>query len=162
MVSKMRLPSRKPVVLLVEDNEGDAALAKMAFATAKVPTELHCVDTGFKALCFLRKEGSYSDAPTPDLIVLDIYLPTLDGKEILEVLRSDSQLSRLPVVVLTSSASPHDVEACYRAGCRAYMKKPVDFAELSERMEMLCSYWFQCAVTPGLADSDWPKKEFAF
>jgi len=114
-------------VLLVEDDAGDALITEEAFEHHKVFNRLHVVRDGVQALAFLRHEGEYADAPRPGLILLDLTLPRLDGHEVLEVIKQDADLRRIPVVVLTTSEAEEDVLRSYQLHANAYVTKPVDF-----------------------------------
>lgn len=114
-------------VLLVEDDPGDVLITKEAFAENKVRNHLSVVNDGVKALQFLRREADYADAPRPDLILLDLNLPRMDGHEVLASIKSDADLQRIPVVVLTTSDAEEDVLRSYDLHANAYVTKPVDF-----------------------------------
>ena len=114
-------------VLLVEDDPGDVLITREAFAENKVKNQLSVVNDGVNALQFLRREASYADAPRPDLILLDLNLPRMDGHEVLAKIKSDSDLQRIPVVVLTTSDAEEDVLRSYDLHANAYVTKPVDF-----------------------------------
>lgn len=118
---------RPVVVLLVEDDPGDVMLTREAFEDNKLSNELYVVDDGVTALEFLRKQGQYADRPTPDLILLDLNLPRMDGREVLAVLKTDDALRSIPVVVLTTSEAEEDVMRSYELHANAYVTKPVDF-----------------------------------
>ncbi|GAA3129208.1 response regulator [Planomonospora alba] len=114
-------------VLLVEDDPGDILLTKEAFELNKVRNKLHVVNDGEQAMAFLRREGEYADAPRPDLILLDLNLPRKDGREVLQDIKSDGDLRRIPVVVLTTSEAEEDILRSYNLHANAYVSKPVDF-----------------------------------
>jgi CheY-like chemotaxis protein len=114
-------------VLLVEDDPGDVLITREAFAENKVRNHLSVVTDGVKALQFLRREAGYADAPRPDLILLDLNLPRIDGHEVLAAIKSDADLQRIPVVVLTTSDAEEDVLRSYDLHANAYVTKPVDF-----------------------------------
>ncbi|MBE7698927.1 response regulator [Oerskovia sp. Sa1BUA8] len=114
-------------VLLVEDDPGDVLMTREAFEDHKVTNRLSVVSDGVSAMAFLRKEGEYPDAPTPDLILLDLNLPRMDGREVLGELKSDPVLRQIPVVVLTTSEAEEDVVRSYSLHANAYVTKPVDF-----------------------------------
>ncbi len=120
-------PERQVEILLVEDDAGDVLMTREAFADHKLRNELHVVDDGVKALEFLRREGEYADAPRPDLVLLDLNLPRMDGREVLQAIKSDPELSSIPVVVLTTSEAEEDVLRSYTLHANAYVTKPVDF-----------------------------------
>lgn len=114
-------------VLLVEDDPGDVLMTREAFADNKVQNNLSVVSDGVDALAFLRREGQFADAPQPDLILLDLNLPRMDGREVLAEIKADESLSHIPVVVLTTSGAQEDVVGSYRLHANAYVTKPVDF-----------------------------------
>jgi CheY-like chemotaxis protein len=114
-------------VLLVEDDPGDVLITREAFAENKVRNHLSVVNDGVKALQFLRREADYASAPRPDLILLDLNLPRMDGHEVLANIKSDADLQRIPVVILTTSDAEEDVLRSYDLHANAYVTKPVDF-----------------------------------
>jgi CheY-like chemotaxis protein len=114
-------------VLLVEDDPGDVLITREAFEENKVRNQLNVVNDGVKALAFLRREDGYADAPRPDLILLDLNLPKMGGHEVLAHIKSDVDLQRIPVVVLTTSDAEEDVLRSYDLHANAYVTKPVDF-----------------------------------
>jgi CheY-like chemotaxis protein len=114
-------------VLLVEDDPGDVLITREAFAENKVRNHLSVVADVVKALQFLRREAEFADAPRPDLILLDLNLPRMDGHEVLAHVKSDTDLQRIPVVVLTTSDAEEDVLRSYDLHANAYVTKPVDF-----------------------------------
>ena len=114
-------------VLLVEDDPGDVLMTREAFDDYKVRNQLHVVNDGVEAMAFLRQEGEHADKPRPDLILLDLNLPKMDGREVLEAIKSDTGFSSIPVVVLTTSEAEEDVLSSYSLHANAYVTKPVDF-----------------------------------
>jgi CheY-like chemotaxis protein len=114
-------------VLLVEDDPGDVLMTKEAFEEHKLRNRLSVVSDGAAALAYLRREGEYADMPTPDLILLDLNLPRMDGREVLQEIKKDEQLCRIPVVVLTTSQADEDILRSYQLHANAYVTKPVDF-----------------------------------
>ena len=114
-------------VLLVEDDPGDVLMTREAFEEHKLRNNLHVVNDGVEAVEFLRREGRYADAPRPGLILLDLNLPRRDGREVLEEIKKDDDLCRIPVVVLTTSAADEDILRSYQLHANAYVTKPVDF-----------------------------------
>ncbi len=128
-------------VLLVEDSPGDVRLTQEAFREANPSIHLHVATDGVEALAFLRREGEHADAPRPRLVLLDLNLPKLDGREVLQAIRGNDVTRTLPVVVLTTSTEPFDVEASYALGVNSYIQKPVDFARFVAAMRQLGLYW---------------------
>jgi len=114
-------------VLLVEDDPGDVLMTREAFEEHKVANRLSVVADGVSAMAFLRKEGEHAQAPTPDLILLDLNLPRMDGREVLAAVKADERLKHIPVVVLTTSEAEEDVLRSYALHANAYVTKPVDF-----------------------------------
>ncbi|HLS74271.1 MAG TPA: response regulator [Actinomycetaceae bacterium] len=114
-------------ILLVEDDPGDVLMTEEAFADYKVANRLSVVSDGESAMAFLRQEGEYAEAPTPDLILLDLNLPRMDGREVLAEIKNDSRLRRIPVVILTTSEAEEDILRSYNLHANAYVTKPVDF-----------------------------------
>ena len=118
---------REIQVLLVEDDPGDVLMTREAFEDYKLRNTLHVVNDGEQAMAFLRREGEYAGHPRPDLVLLDLNLPRMDGREVLEAIKSDAELSSIPVVVLTTSEAEDDVLRSYSLHANAYVTKPVDF-----------------------------------
>ena len=121
------MPRKTIDVLLVEDDPGDVLMTREAFEHNKVRNTLAVVADGVSALAYLRKEGEYADATTPDLVLLDLNLPRMDGREVLQALKADDRLRSIPVVVLTTSEAEEDVVRSYSLHANAYVTKPVDF-----------------------------------
>jgi len=141
-------PIRPIEILLVEDSPTDALLTKRAFADARLINRLHIVEDGVEALKFLRREPPYETAPRPDLILLDLNLPKLDGREVLAQIKEDESLKVIPVVVLTTSQAEEDVLRSYRLHANCYISKPVDFDSFTEAMETLGKFWFAVVTLP--------------
>lgn len=116
-------------VLLVEDDPGDVLMTREAFADNKVKNNLSVVSNGVDAMAFLHKEGEYAHAPDPDLVLLDLNLPRMDGREVLAAIKADESLRSIPVVVLTTSEAEEDVLRSYQLHANAYVTKPVDFEQ---------------------------------
>ncbi len=139
----------RPVeVLLVEDNPDDVELMRIGFHRAKFAVNLHHAGDGEACMAFLRREAPYTDAPRPDLILLDLNMPRMDGREVLAEIDKDEALSQIPVVVLTSSDADSDVLASYRLSCSSYIVKPVDFEQFSRVVRGIGDYWFTLVVLP--------------
>lgn len=135
-------------VLLVEDNENDAVLIREAMTEAGVDVQLDRVASGADCLRFLRKEGEFSGAETPDLVLLDLKLPDLDGGEVMKQLTADERISHLPVIVLSTSDDETDVLALYRLRCSSYITKPDDFDQYVSTLQNIFSYWSTVVVLP--------------
>ena len=141
-------------ILLVEDNPDDVELTRIAFAEAKIANDLVVMRDGAEALDYLFARGAYSDRDPDDLpsiILLDLNLPKVDGREVLQAIRANEATRTLPVVVLTTSAEPFDVEASYALGVNSYIQKPVDFERFVWAVKQVGLYWLvlnQPARTP--------------
>lgn len=139
------------VVLLVDDNAADAELTREAFDDAAFAGEVHVVADGVEALAFLRREGAYRDAPPPDLILLDLNMPRLDGRGVLAAVKSDPAVRHVPVVVLSSSSALRDVEAAYALGANCYVQKPVTLGAFVATIQAVEQFWVGIAVLPSRA-----------
>lgn len=140
--------SRPIEILLVEDNPGDVFLTKKAFETGKIANNLQVAIDGDMALKMLNKEGQYSESITPDIILLDLNLPKMDGREVLELIKDHEELKRIPVVILTSSNAERDIVSSYNLHANSYIVKPVDFAKFSGIVESIENFWFSIVVLP--------------
>lgn len=139
----------KPVdILLVEDNPGDARLTREALALSSISSTLHDVQDGEQAMAFLRREGRFTSAPTPRLVLLDLNLPRRDGREVLEDMKRDPALQHIPVVVLTSSEAEEDILRSYRLHANCFITKPVDLEDLARVLEGIERFWFSLVKLP--------------
>lgn len=136
-------------VLLVEDNEGDVRLIKEAFSESKIDKKFAVAKDGEEALNYLYKRGDYANTQRPDIILLDINLPRKNGFEVLEKIKSDPDLKRIPVIMLSSSSSEDHVTKSYDLNANCYVTKPVDFDEYTEAVKIIEDFWFQMAKLPG-------------
>ncbi len=128
-------------ILLVEDNEGDVELTRRAFVTARPAVRMAVANNGNQALEFLGKQGRHEGAKTPDLILLDINMPRMDGKQFLGVVKQDDSLKAIPVVMFTSSQSPADIRECYERQASCYVVKPFDGREYADTLRQVVSFW---------------------
>ncbi len=135
-------------ILLVEDDSGDVELTKEGLQAAKMLVNLHVVDDGEKALKFLKKEPPYTEAPRPDIILLDLNLPRKDGKETLREIKADRALRSIPVVILTTSEAEADIVRCYDLGANCYITKPIGFAAFTKVVSMIEEFWFSIVKMP--------------
>jgi CheY-like chemotaxis protein len=136
-------------ILLVEDDPGDVLMTREAFEDNKVANQLHVVYDGTSALEFLRKQGEHAEAPTPDLILLDLNLPRMDGREVLAEVKNDPLLRQIPVVVLTTSEAEEDVLRSYALHANAYVTKPVDFERFIEVVRKIDEFFVSVVRLPG-------------
>jgi CheY-like chemotaxis protein len=149
----MRAASKpKPaVILLAEDDRGDQELTRRALEEGKIHNDLHIVEDGEEALAYLFRRGKYQEpasSPRPDLLLLDLNLPRVDGREVLERIRADSKLRRMAVVVLTTSRQEEDILRSYELGCNSFITKPVGMDQFIRVIQALEEYWFQIVVLP--------------
>lgn len=135
-------------MLLVEDNPGDARLAIEALKDAKVHNNLHWVQDGVEAMDFLRRKGNYSDAPRPDVILLDLNLPKKDGREVLADVKADEDLRRIPVVILTISDAEEDVIKTYNLHANCYIRKPIDLDQFVAVVKAIEDFWLTIVKLP--------------
>jgi len=135
-------------ILLVEDNPGDVLLTQESLADSKVNNTLHVVKDGVEAMAFVRREGQYADRPRPDLVLLDLNLPRKDGREVLEELKSDDDLRRIPVVILTTSSQEEDVAQAYDAHANCYITKPIDLEQFMKVVRTIESFWLEIVKLP--------------
>jgi CheY-like chemotaxis protein len=136
---------RAPILLLVEDDPGDQELTRRALDAGTVETQLQIVNDGEEALDYLHARGKYAPpayAPRPDLILLDLNLPRLDGRQVLEAILRDPDLHRVPVVILTTSEQDNDIRAAYDLGVNSYIVKPADMQAFVRSIRCLQEYWF--------------------
>jgi two-component system, chemotaxis family, response regulator Rcp1 len=135
-------------ILLVEDNPGDVRLTREALRDGKVHNNLSVVSDGVEALEFLHQEGQFADAPRPGLILLDLNLPRKDGRQVLAEIKSDPALSRIPVVVLTTSQAEEDVLKTYGLHANAYVTKPVDLEQFLKVVQSIEDFWLTLVTLP--------------
>jgi two-component system response regulator len=147
MISEL-VRSRPAEILLAEDNGNDVELTRQGFKKCKLLLNLHHVKDGVECMAFLRKEGKYSTAPTPDLLLLDINMPRMDGREVLAEMVADETLNAIPVVVLTTSAQDKEILKMYKLRCSSYIIKPVDFDQFLHVVRSIAEYWFTVVVLP--------------
>jgi two-component system response regulator len=146
----MSTPAATPIdVLLVEDDPGDELMTREAFEDNKIGNTLHVVRDGEEALDFLYRRGDHTEAPRPDLILLDLNLPKYDGRQVLERIKSDPDLSLIPVVVLTTSAAEEDILRSYKLHANAYVTKPVDLDQFIAAVRQIDDFFVQVVRLPG-------------
>jgi CheY-like chemotaxis protein len=138
-------------ILLVEDNPGDARLTREAFSQGTIRTNMHHARDGEQAIAFLRRQSGFQDAPTPDLVILDLNLPRRGGREVLEDIKADPALRQIPVVVLTSSQAQEDVLNSYRLHANCFITKPGDLDALIRVAQSIEEFWFKLVRLPSNA-----------
>lgn len=147
----MNSPVQPIEVLLVEDDPGDELMTREAFEDNKIRNTLHVVRDGQEALDFLYRRGEYVDAPRPDLVLLDLNLPKYDGRQVLEQLKGDPELSLIPVVVLTTSSAEEDILRSYKLHANAYVTKPVDLDQFIAAVRQIDEFFVTVVRLPGRA-----------
>ena len=135
-------------VLLVEDNPGDVRLTQEAFKVQGSDIQLKVAMDGMEALKFLKKEGEFENEETPDLILLDLNLPKRDGREVLTEIKTDENLRRIPVVILTTSNAEQDILKSYNLHVNCYINKPVDFDTFTDIIQKIDEFWLRTAILP--------------
>jgi len=139
----------KPIeILLVEDNPGDVRLTIEAFKEAKVRNHLHVAVDGVEALEFLKNEGKFTEATRPDMILLDLNLPRKDGRQVLEEIKDDEDLKRIPVVILTTSKAEEDILRSYNFHANCYVPKPVNLDCFLEVIKTIENFWLTVVILP--------------
>jgi chemotaxis family two-component system response regulator Rcp1 len=141
--------STRPIyILLVEDNPGDARLTREALKDGKVENQLNVVPDGVEALAYLRRQGKYQEARRPDLILLDLNLPRMDGREVLREVKGDANLKTIPIVVLTTSAADEDIARSYGLHANSYVTKPVDLDKFIAAVRSIEDFWLTIVTLP--------------
>ncbi|GAB3157738.1 response regulator [Myceligenerans halotolerans] len=144
------MEDHRPIeILLVEDDPGDVLMTQEAFAEHETPVNVSVAGDGVAALDFLRKQGQWADAPDPDLVLLDLNLPRMDGMEVLAVVKNDPMLRHIPIVVLTTSDAQEDVVGSYSLHANAYVTKPVDFDKFQAVVRQIDEFFVSTVLRPG-------------
>jgi two-component system, chemotaxis family, response regulator Rcp1 len=144
----MKNPGELVDILLVEDNEGDARLAKEAMRDSKIRNSLHHVADGEEAMAFLRRQGRHALAPRPDLILLDLNLPKKDGRQVLAEIKADDDLKRIPVVILTVSSAEEDILKSYNLHANCFITKPIDLNQFLKVIRSVEDFWLTIVRLP--------------
>jgi two-component system, chemotaxis family, response regulator Rcp1 len=146
---KMARKENRPMeVLLVEDSPGDVRLTQEAFRDANTSIRLHVAPDGVEAMAFLRREGIHADAPRPDIILLDLNLPKMDGREVLAHIKEDSSLKTIPTVILTTSESEADIVKSYQLHANCYLSKPVQLDSFEGLVKSINGFWLTDVKLP--------------
>ena len=135
-------------ILLVEDNPGDVRLTRESFKEGRLRNNMSVAEDGVEAMAFLHREGKYTNAPRPDLILLDLNLPKKDGREVLAEIKKDPELKRIPVVILTSSEAEKDIMKTYDLHANCYITKPVDLDQFIKAMRLIEDFWLTMVKLP--------------
>ena len=139
---------KKLEILLVEDNEGDVELTQRAFRDDKDACHISVANNGMEALDFLHKRGKFDNAPSPNIILLDLNMPRMDGKQFLETVKVEEGLKAIPVIMFTSSQSPGDIRDCYERHASCYIVKPFDRKQYAETVRQVVSFWSNISRLP--------------
>ena len=140
--------SKQGTLLVVEDNDDDYLFTERAFKKSLFANPLVRTRNGEEALDYLYQRGQFADAPRPAMMLLDLNMPGINGYTVLEKMKSDASLRSIPVVVLTTSDDPRDIEKCYDIGANSYVHKPVDLPGFIEAIARLKDYWFEISLLP--------------
>ncbi len=135
-------------ILIVEDNSGDIVLTREAFDEVGLSEKVHISKEGEEAMRFLKKESPFENAPTPDIILLDLNIPKKDGREILADIKNDDELKAIPVIILTTSKSERDILSCYQSYANCYIEKPVDFDQFVDIIASIKDFWLNLVHLP--------------
>jgi two-component system, chemotaxis family, response regulator Rcp1 len=135
-------------ILLVEDSPSDANLTIKGFKNAKIANNLYWVEDGETAMKYLQQQGKFADAPCPDLILLDLNLPGMDGREVLTEVKSDPNLKRIPVVILTTSTDEQDILRSYNLNANCYVTKPIDIYQFIQVVQLIQNFWLAAVALP--------------
>ena len=138
----------EPPILLVDDNPDDIMIAKRAFKKSQIHNKIFITYDGEEAIQFLRKEGNYKDVPTTGLVILDLNMPKVNGFEVLETIKNDDKLKKIPVIILTSSSRYEDIERAYKLGANSFVVKPVSFEDFVEAIMEIKRYWLSLSKIP--------------
>jgi two-component system, chemotaxis family, response regulator Rcp1 len=139
---------RPTEVLLVEDSPTDARLTRESLKNAPSPVNVKLIESGREALAYLRREPPFEKAKAPDLILLDLNLPGLDGRDLLRHMKADRQLGKIPVIILTSSMARSDVNTAYELGANCYLTKPIHLDEYDDLIGLVGQFWLRAAELP--------------
>jgi len=141
-------PSTPINILLVEDNPGEARLALEALKESRLKNKLYIMEDGEEALFFLYKKGKYADAPTPDLILLDLNLPKKNGLEVLSIIKHDTRLKQIPVIILSISSAEEDISKAYNLYANCFITKPIDLDKFTEVIKTIEDFWLSTVKLP--------------
>lgn len=138
----------KAKILLVEDNEGDILLTKEAFSEANLSNEISVVKDGQQAIKYLNKEAGFENEKTPDIILLDLNIPKINGLDVLKIIKSDPFLKTIPVIILSTSNSEKDILQSYERHANCYLTKPVNFSNFTSLIQMVTDFWITAVQLP--------------
>jgi len=141
-------PSKSAHILIIDDNESDTMLMEEAIKSTAIANSVHIVHDASSAINFLNQKTPYTDAPRPDLILLDLQMPNFDGHEFLRVAKSDPQLLQIPIIVLTTSDDPKDISESYLLHANCCIQKPVNFMKFKKVISIINDFWLGIAVLP--------------
>lgn len=146
-----QVAERPMEILLVDDNPGDVRLTAEALKDGEVENRLHTAKDGMEAIAFLRRKGRYIDAPRPDLILLDLNMPRMNGRQVLAEIKEDSALKHIPVIILTGSRDMDDIVRMYDLHANCYVTKPIDFEQFTMMVKSITDFWLTIVRLPSEA-----------
>ena len=135
-------------ILLVDDSPDDILIAKRAFAKSNMHNKIFVTYNGEEAIQFLQKKEKFKDMPTTSLVILDLKMPKVNGFEVLKIIKNDENLKSVPIIVLTSSSRPEDIERAYKLGCNSFIVKPINFEDFVEAVQEIKHYWLSLSKIP--------------
>jgi two-component system, chemotaxis family, response regulator Rcp1 len=144
----MNLPLHSIEILLVEDSPSDATLTIRSLEGSKLTNQIHWVEDGEAAMEFLRQQGEYAQAPRPGLILLDLNLPGMNGREVLQTVKTDPSLHNIPIIILTTSDNQSDISFAYQMNANCYITKPVDLQQFIQVIQLISTFWLTVVKLP--------------
>lgn len=147
-MSQKYLAATDRPILLVDDSPDDIMIAKRAFKKSNMYNKIFVTHNGEEAIDFLQKKGKFKDVPTTGLVILDLKMPKVNGFEVLKTIKNDEKLKSIPIIVLTSSSRPEDIERAYNLGCNSFIVKPISFEDFVEAVQEIKHYWLSLSKIP--------------
>ena len=138
----------KPNILIIDDSESDTMLMEEAIKDTAIANSVHIINDSQDALKFIQRQGPYVNAPQPNLILLDLKMPQLDGHEFLEIVKNDKTLNHIPIIVLSTSTDPVDIRKCYELNANCYIEKPVNFMRFKKVIGVINDFWLGITHLP--------------
>ncbi|MBL4805550.1 MAG: response regulator [Alphaproteobacteria bacterium] len=138
----------KPNILIIDDSESDTMLMEEAIKDTSIANNVYIVNDAHDALSFLRQEGQYQSSPRPNLMILDLKMPDMDGHEFLALVKNDDEFNDIPIIVLSTSSDPVDIKKCYKLHANCYIEKPVNFLKFRKVISVINDFWLGIANLP--------------
>lgn len=144
---------RRLRILLADDDQADVFMMREILAELALEIDMAVVENGLEAMAYLRNQGPYADAPRPDMVLLDLNMPKMDGRQVLKAIRADEKLATLPVLILTTSEAHFDINTCYESGSNAYFQKPFGMDPMMDLLQKIGYFWGELVMLPTEAQS---------